>query len=133
MLEKGTALSDDLQLSVLVRCLRKHIQQHVQLQMSESSTYDQVRSLVFGYERVTQSWTDKKIFAELGVVSSYGTPGGPAAMEIDQLQQRIDQLRIDQRQQKGKGKQKGKENKGKTKGKGKYDDNGGKVLQGRKR
>ena len=80
----GVELADDIQLSVLVRCLPKHIQQHVQLQLKEDSTYNDVRNAVLGYENVTQNWSEKKIFTELGVVQSYGTSGGgPAPMEID--------------------------------------------------
>ena len=44
----GVELADDIQLSVLVRCLPKHIQQHVQLQLKEDSTYNDVRSAVLG-------------------------------------------------------------------------------------
>ena len=77
-------LADDIQLSVLVRCLPKHIQQHVQLQLKEDSTYNDVRNAVLGYENVTQNWSEKKIFTELGVVQSYSSSGGgPAPMEID--------------------------------------------------
>ena len=80
----GVELADDIQLSVLVRCLPKHIQQHVQLQLKEDSTYNDVRSAVLGYENVTQNWSEKKIFTELGVVQSYvASSGGPAPMEID--------------------------------------------------
>ena len=45
----------DIQLSVLVRCLPKHIQQHVQLQLKEDSTCNDVRNAVLGYENVTQN------------------------------------------------------------------------------
>ena len=111
----GVELADDIQLSVLVRCLPKHIQQHVQLQLKEDSAYNDVRNAVLGYENVTQNWSEKKIFAELGVVQSYGTlGGGPAPMEIDVVTW------------KGKGKFKGKgknNDKGKSKGKGQW--NGG--------
>ena len=41
-------LADDIQLSVLVRCLPKHIQQHVQLQLKEDSTFNDVRKCCFG-------------------------------------------------------------------------------------
>ena len=99
----GVELADDIQLSVLVRCLPKHIQQHVQLQLKEDSTYNDVRSAVLGYENVTQNWSEKKIFTELGVVQtvqSYGTSGGgPAPMEIDV---------VTCRQEKGSSKAKGR-------------------------
>ena len=108
----GVELADDIQLSVLVRCLPKHIQQHVQLQLKEDNTYNDVRSAVLGYENVTQNRSEKKIFTELGVVQSYGTSGGgPAPMEIDVVTW------------KGKGKFKGKgknKEKGKSKGKGQW-------------
>ena len=105
-------LADDIQLGVLVRCLPKHIQQHVQLQLKEDSTYNDVRSAVLGYENVTQNWSERKIFTELGVVQSYGTSGGgPAPMEIDVVTWKG----------KGKFKGKGKNNeKGKSKGKGQW-------------
>ena len=111
----GVELADDIQLSVLVRCLPKHIQQHVQLQLKEDSTYNDVRNAVLGYQNVTQNWSEKKIFTELGVVQSYGTSGGgPAPMEIDVVTWKG----------KGKFKGKGKNNeKGKSKGKGQW--NGG--------
>ena len=105
----STDISDDLMLSVLVKCLPKAIQQHVQLQLNESSTYSQVRNLVVGYERTTTTWSPGKIHSELGILpsssSSVGNPSasysGPAPMEIDRFE---------------KGKNKGKV-KGKTKGK----------------
>ena len=62
--------------SVLVRRLPKHMQQHVQLQLKEDSSYGDVRNAVLGYENVTQNWSEKKIFTELGVVQSYVAAGG---------------------------------------------------------
>ena len=59
---------DDIMLSVLVRALPKAIQQHVQLQLSETSTYDQVRAMVVSYERTTTSWSPGKIHSELGIL-----------------------------------------------------------------
>ena len=52
----GTDIPDDIMLSVLVRSLPKAIQQHVQLQLNESSN-DQVRTMVVSYERTTTSWS----------------------------------------------------------------------------
>ena len=64
----GTDIPDDIMLSVLVRALPKAIQQHVQLQLSETSTYDQVRAMVVSYERTTTSWSPGKIHSELGIL-----------------------------------------------------------------
>ena len=86
----GVDLADDVSLSILVRCLPKHLQQHIQLQLTETSSYGSIRSLVIAYEQTTSSWTDKRIYSEVGVftgaVTSYGTPGDSAPMEIGALQ-----------------------------------------------
>ena len=80
-------IADDIQLSVLVRCLPRHVQQHVQLQMREESSYAEVHAMVLSYENIPQSWTDKRIYTELGVVQSYAAGGtGSAPMEIDAVQ-----------------------------------------------
>ena len=110
----GNDVSDDLALSILVRCLPTHIRQHVQLQMSDSSSYQQVRSYILGYEVVTTSWSTARVHSELGVVGSYASGGqGAQAMEIDAIAY------------KGKGKGKSKDGfiqkgKGKGKEKGKF-------------
>ncbi len=78
--------ADDVSLSSLVRCLPKHLQQHIQLQLTETSTYATIRSLVIAYEQTTSSWTDKRIYSEIcvftGAVTSYSTPGDAAPMEL---------------------------------------------------
>ena len=61
----GLEIADDIMLSVLVRALPKAIQQHIQLQMNENSTYSQVRSLVVAYEKTTTSWSPSMIHSEL--------------------------------------------------------------------
>eukprot|EP00435_Cladocopium_sp_Y103_P071391 s359_g37.t1 len=123
----GTDIADDIMLSVLVRALPKAIQQHVQLQMSETSTYAQVRSLVVAYEKTTTSWSPAKIHTELGILPSSANSGVPssysgfAPMEIDRFEEG-----------KSKGKSKGK-NKGKDtqKGKGKSKSDKGKGKGGK--
>ena len=123
----GTDIADDIMLSVLVRALPKAIQQHVQLQMSETSTYAQIRSLVVAYEKTTTSWSPAKIHTELGILPSSANSGvpssysGSAPMEIDRFEKG-----------KSKGKSKGK-NKGKDtqKGKGKSKSDKGKGKGGK--
>ena len=83
----GVDIGDDLQLNVLIRCLPKFLQQHIQLQLTESSSYQNVRDAVLSYETVTQSWSEKKVLTELGVVGSTPSASGPAPMEIDAVQQ----------------------------------------------
>ena len=110
----GIDIGDDLQLSVLVRCLPKYLQQHIQLPLTESSTYQNVRDAVLSHETGTQSWSEKKVLTELGVVGSYATGGasGPAPMEVDAVQQFGGYGKG--KKGKGKGKPDGKGSKGKN-------------------
>ena len=113
----GVDIGDDLQLSVLIRCLPKYLQQHIQLQLTESSSYQNVRDAVWSYETVTQSWSEKKALTELGVVGSTPSASGPAPMEIDAVQQFGGYGKG--KKGKGKGKSDGKSFKGKN-GKGSF-------------
>ena len=122
----GSDIADDIMLSVLVRALPKAIQQHIQLQMNESSTYAQVRSLVVGCEKTTTSWSTTKVHNGLGILpvsSSVSTSnyGGVAPMEVDRFEKG-----------KSKGKQKGKsKSKDPQKGKGKSKNDKGKGKGGK--
>ena len=113
----GVDIGDDLQLSVLIQGLPKYLQQHIQLQLTESSSYQNVRDAVLSYETVTQSWSEKKVLTELGVVGSTPSASGPAPMEIDAVQQFGGYGKG--KKGKGKGKSDGKSFKGKN-GKGSF-------------
>ena len=105
------ALSSNTKLSVLLRVIPQHLRQHVQLSMTETTSYDEVRERVVAFERTTSSWTPASVFKEMHIDN-----GGPMDMEVDRIYN-----------QKGKGK--GKDTKGgKGKGKGKY---GGKDSKGK--
>ena len=120
----GREVPDDVALATLTRVLPNHIRQHVQLQMTESSTYDQVRTSVLAYEQVTMTWSPNKVHSEFGVGShaSHGQHQGVAPMEIDRVGFNDN---WNSGKGKGKGKNKGKHGKGKGgpsppfKGKGK--------------
>jgi len=116
----GAEVPDDLMLSVLVKSLPRHIQQHIQLQMDESSSYEDIRSLVIGYEKITASWSPGKIHSELGIVSQ--SKSGPAPMEVDLVCT----------YPKGKGKNKGKPSKGSQKGKDSEKGQGSQSQKGNK-
>ncbi|CAK9035807.1 unnamed protein product [Durusdinium trenchii] len=60
----GAEVPDDLMLSVLVKCLPGHIRQHIQLQLTETSTYAETRRAVVGYESVTASWAVRLLSIE---------------------------------------------------------------------
>ena len=115
----GTNISEDILQTILVRSLPKAVQQHIQLGMSNTTTYQEIRERVVSYERVSSAWTKERILMEcgagsLGAVTSYATGDtGTGPMEVNLLQ-------------KGKGK------KGKYAGKGKGQDSGkGKSSYGK--
>eukprot|EP00435_Cladocopium_sp_Y103_P063021 s303_g24.t1 len=125
----GVDLPDDIMLSVLVKALPKAIQQHVQLQLNESSTYNEVTLYQHSILAWCSSWTPSKIHSELGILpqssSSVSNPNannmGPAPMEIDRFEK-------GKGKGKSKGKQKGKDN---PKGKGKSKSDKGKGKPGK--
>ena len=49
----GTDVADDILLTTLVKCLPKQLQQHVQLNMTESSTFAEVKERVIAFERLS--------------------------------------------------------------------------------
>ncbi|CAE7264057.1 unnamed protein product [Symbiodinium sp. CCMP2592] len=103
----GQYPGEEVMLGTLVRSLPSAIKQHVQLQMTDSSSYQSIRDYVLGplgYEVTTTSWTPAKMHQALGVVPlPSAVEQGPVPMEVDALQRKGP---------KGKGK-KGKEQKGK--------------------
>ena len=117
----GQDLSDDLCLSVLVRCLPTQLRQHVQLQMQDSHTFQDIRNYALSYEMTTSTWTTSKVHRELGVIPAPMIAGGPAPMEIDALTAK------GKSKGKFKGKFDGKSGKGKKGGKGKPPGKGGKF------
>ena len=110
----GTNISDNILLTTLVRALPRAVQQHIQLGMTNATTYQEVKGRVVAYERISNSWTRDKILTEcganlIGAVTSYagGSDSGPAPMEVNLVQ-------------KGKGKKGKSGDKGKGKNKGSY-------------
>ena len=105
----GTALSEELRSAVLLRCLVGQIKTWIQLQLTDSTTYLQIRESVLSYERSTTRWSETMV---LGFSNSSNSADTSAPMEVDRIKGKS----------KGKGKleQKGKgKNKSDGKGKGK--------------
>ena len=134
MRSSGTDLPDDLMLSVLVKSLPKEIQQHVQLQLTESSTYSQVRAMIIGYERTTMTWNPGKSHSELGRLfnpnSKASQPSnnmGLAPMEIDRFEKGKSKGKS-KRKTKGKDGPKGKGKSQNDKGKGKSNKGSGRAA-----
>eukprot|EP00435_Cladocopium_sp_Y103_P033939 s4093_g8.t1 len=58
----GTTVADDLLLTTLVRCLPKQIQNHIQLTMTESSTFEEVKEKVVSFERLSSTWAKECVY-----------------------------------------------------------------------
>ena len=107
----GSALSEELRSAVLLRCLVGQIKTWIQLQLTDSTTYLQIRESVLSYERSTTKWSETMV---LGFSNSANSADTSAPMEVDRIKGKS----------KGKGKpdQKGKgKSKNDVKGKGKGD------------
>ena len=97
----------EILLGVLIRCSPTHLRQHLTLSMNSTTTYEQAREIILGFERSSRTWDMSNMIRDVqtSFSSQSGTSGnqGPAPMEVDSVT-------------KGwKGKEK---NKGKSKGKG---------------
>ena len=106
-------LNDELKAAILLRSVTGQLRTWLQLQVSETTTYSNVREHILAYERSTSKWTEQMVLgSDLSLNSSHDTSG---PMEVDRV--------FD-----AKGKHKGKKGKGKDKGKnkGKFDSGKGK-------
>ena len=129
----GKPVGDDLLLGTVIRCLPQAIRQRLQLQMSESTTFAEVRSYLMSYESTTTQWSTTKVQQALGVIappqqSSDQHAQDPVPMDISRMSVKdaIAELNRIKGGKKGPGKGGGK--KGDPKGKkGKGD--GGKPFQ----
>ena len=86
---------DDLKISTLLSGLPTDVRRYLQLQISDSTKYEQLRDIMLTFERSSSSWCSEQVLKAIGADS-----GGP--MDVDRV--------------KGKGK---KGTKGKSEGKGK--------------
>lgn len=104
----GSALAEEIRSAVLMRCLVGQIKTFLQLQITDSTSYLQIREAVLSYERSTTKWSETMVLGLAGSPSNGDDP-----MEVDRI--------------KGKGKEKGKH-----KSKGKHDAKGkGKAEKGK--
>ncbi|CAE7741818.1 unnamed protein product [Symbiodinium sp. KB8] len=132
----GKEVSEDIKFSILLRSLPKYLRDHINLSLTEDTTYVQVREQILQFENVTQSWNPSRVQQQL-LMPSVPSGGGQAAdMEVD-AEGSVAQIKGKGKDKKGKGKgdkgdkggKGGKygDKKGKGKGdKGKYDAGKGK-------
>lgn len=88
-------VSEDILLTTLGRVLPKQMQQHIQLGITDSSTFQEVKDKVLAYERVSASWLRDRVLLEcgatsLGTVTSYASAAGsgPSPMQVNMVSKR---------------------------------------------
>ena len=114
----GTALAEEIRSAVLMRCITGQLKVWLQLQITEATTYNQLRELVISYERSTARWTESMVLGAEAL-------DGSAPMEVDRIQDPY-------YRGKGKGKHDAKGKGGKSKdGKGKDIKGKGKTKDGK--
>ena len=103
-------ISDNTKLSVLLRVMPAAVRQHLQLQMTEDTTYEEAKEKMLAHERTTTSWGSQAIYKELAITKDHDKNDEVIPMDIDRVKGK--------EKGKGKGKDKGGKSKGKQKGKG---------------
>ena len=112
----GHDVTPDVMLGVLLRVLPAQVRQHVQLSLTESSSYSSVRDYILSYELSSTTWNPTRVQQALGMLPSAGSKAeqGAQPMDIDQVGA-ITRKGKD-RDSKGKGRGDSKGKKGKPKG-----------------
>ena len=88
----GKEVPEDVLLTTLAKVLPAQLRQHVQLSMTETSIFCDVKEKILAYEKVSTSWSRDRVLQEcgataLGSVTSYASAdAGPVAMEVNVFQ-----------------------------------------------
>ena len=57
----GSKLNDELKAAILLRSVTEQLKTWLQLQVSETTTYNNVREHILAYERSTAKWTEQMV------------------------------------------------------------------------
>ena len=106
----GKEVSEDVKFSILLRSLPKYLRDHINLSLSEDTSYDQVREQILQFENVTQSWNPTRVQQQLLMPSLPSAAHQSSDMDVD-AEGAVAQVK-GKGKDKGKGKPKGKEGKG---------------------
>ena len=79
----GSKLNDELKAAILLRSVTGQLKTWLQLQVSETTTYNNVREHILAYERSTAKWTEQMVLGnDLSLSNSHDTSG---PMEVDRV------------------------------------------------
>ena len=121
-------IGDNTKLSVLLSVMPAAVRQHLQLQMTEDTSYKEAREKMLAYERTTTSWGSQAIYKELAITKDH---------DRHDRDDEVIPMDVDRVKGKEKGKRKRKDKGGKSKGKqkgkgfGSYAKGKGKQYKGK--
>ena len=78
----------ELKTATLIRCAPQKLREHLQLSLSDRSTYADVREALLAYERTSKSFSQEQILKQLEIQDPgrASTDNGLAPMEVDRVQ-----------------------------------------------
>ena len=93
----GSTYPKELMSATLIRCCNPRLREQIQLGISDTTTYADIRDRITSFEKVSKAWTSEQVLKHISEPPNYAstTNDGPTPMEVDRVE-------------KGKGKQKGK-------------------------
>ena len=98
---------DELKSATLIRCCHAKVREYLQLTVTDSTTYGDIREAILSHDRASKVWSQETVLRSLTQGPAEQRTDGPIPMEVDRIFM-----------EKGKGKEKGKFKGGKGKGKG---------------
>ena len=97
----GSVYPKELMAATLIKCCQPRLREQIQLPITDTTSYVDIREKIISYERVSKAWTSDQVLKHVTEPYSSGSADGPVPMEVDRVEH------------KGKGK-----NKSKGKGRG---------------
>ena len=82
----GSKLNDELKTAILLRSVTGQLRMWLQLQVSETTTYSNVREHILSYERSTSKWTEQMVLGN--DLSSSGNNEAVVPMDVDRLKEK---------------------------------------------
>ena len=96
---------DELKSATLIRCCHAKVREYLQLTVTDSTTYGDIREAILSHDRASKVWSQETVLRSLTQGPAEQRTDGPIPMEVDRVFM-----------EKGKGKDKGKFKGGKGKG-----------------
>ena len=122
---------EDWKISTLLAGLPSDMRRYLQMQVSDSTTYQSLRDKVLQFERSSSTWTSEQMLKTLGIDKMLGTSDS-SAMEVDRVEGKGRGGKKGDGKSFRKGEYKGKKGDGKSYRKGEYKGKKADGKQGKK-